>query len=120
VPQATVQIEETGIILRATPHVTRDRDIVLDLHAERSAPRLAASDAGFVFSTQNASSNVRVRDGQTIVIGGLTVAEEHRVIAGVPGLMRLPLLGRLFRSERSERIRRDLVILVTPTLIEAR
>lgn len=118
VPQATVQIEETGIILRATPHVTRDRQIILDLHAERSAPRPAQSDGGFVFSTQNASSNVRVRDGQTIVIGGLTVAEQHRVVAGIPGLMRLPLLGRLFRSERSERIRRDLVILVTPTLIE--
>lgn len=118
-PQATVQIEETGIILRTTPHVTRDGEILLDLHAERSAPRLAQADAGFVFSTQNARSTVRVRDGETLVIAGLTVTEEQTVISGIPWLMELPWLGGLFRTRRSERLRRDLVILVTPTLVEA-
>lgn len=116
-PQATVRIEQTGIILRATPRVTQGDRIVLRLHAERSAPRLAPSDAGFVFTTQNASSEVVVRDGETVVIGGLTVREHHEVISGVPLLMHLPGLGRLFRSRRSEEVQRDLVILVTPTIV---
>lgn len=90
---------------------------MLRLHAERSAPRLAPSDAGFVFTTQNASSEVVVHDGETVVIGGLTVREHHEVTRGVPLLMHLPGLGRLFRSRRTEEVQRDLVILVTPTIV---
>ncbi|MBT8337007.1 MAG: AMIN domain-containing protein [Gemmatimonadetes bacterium] len=117
IPQATVQIEETGIILEATPHVTDDNHILLELNAERSAPQLANSDVGFIFNTQNAQSEVLVRDGETVVIGGLTVTEREEVRSGIPFLMNLPLVGGLFRTTRESQLQRDLIILVTPTIV---
>jgi type IV pilus assembly protein PilQ len=117
IPQATVQIQETGIILTATPHVTDDEHILLELSAERSAPQLADSDVGFIFNTQNAQSEVLVRDGETVVIGGLTVTEREEVRSGIPFLMNLPLVGGLFRTTRESQIQRDLIILVTPTIV---
>lgn len=117
IPQATVEIQETGIILEATPHVTDDDHILLELNAERSSPQLANSDVGYVFSTQNAQSEVLVRDGETVVIGGLTVTEREEVRSGIPFLMNLPLVGGLFRTTRESAVQRDLIILVTPTIV---
>ena len=116
-PAATVQIQETGIILEATPHVTANDNILLELRAERSAPQPAESDVGFIFNTQNATTRVLVEDGETIVIGGLTVTDKSDVRTGIPLLMDLPLVGRLFRVNREQTIQRDLIILVTPHIV---
>ncbi|RMH16322.1 MAG: type IV pilus secretin family protein [Gemmatimonadetes bacterium] len=116
-PQATVNFEETGIILTATPHVTAGDHILLDIRAERSAAQLAESDIGLIFQTQNANTRVLVRDGETVVIGGLTVTERQEVRAGIPLLMNLPVLGKLFRTTRQSEIQRDLMILVTPHIV---
>jgi type IV pilus assembly protein PilQ len=115
-PVAAVEIQETGIILQTTPHVAGDQ-IMLELLAERSAPQLAASDAGVTFTTQNATTRVKVRDGQTVVIGGLMVTENTEFRAGIPLLMDLPLIGRLFRINRQAVAQRDLIILVTPHIV---
>lgn len=116
-PQATVSFEETGIILEATPHVTAENNILLDLKAERSAPVLAESDVGLIFQTQEAESRVLVRDGETVVIGGLTVTETNELRSGIPFLMDLPLIGGLFRTTRRSQVQRDLIILVTPNIV---
>ncbi len=116
-PVATVQIQETGIRLLATPHVTAGNVILLELEAERSAPQLAESDLGFIFNTQTASTQVLVQDGQTVVIGGLTVTEQSEVRSGIPLLMKLPLIGGLFRVTRRSSTQRDLIILVTPHIV---
>ena len=117
VPQSTVQFQETGVILEVTPHITADENILLELHAERSDAELASSDAGFIFNTQEADSRVLVQDGETVVIAGLTVTEENEVQSGIPLLMDLPLLGRLFRVTRNQRQQQDLMILVTPHIV---
>jgi len=117
-PQANVQIQETGIILEATPHITDGDNILLELRAERSAPQLAESDAGFIFTTQEAETRVLVRDGQTVVIGGLTVTETEEVRSGIPLLMNLPVIGSLFRVTRESQEQRDLIILVTPHIVQ--
>lgn len=116
-PTATVSLQETGIILEATPHVTANENIVLQLRAERSDAQLAESDVGFVFNTQNATTRVLVDDGETVVIGGLTVTETNDVRSGIPLLMDLPLLGKLFRVDRHQTVQRDLIILVTPHIV---
>ena len=117
-PRATVQIEETGIILEVTPHITADRHIVLDLHAERSAVALAPGDIGFTFQTQEGDTRLILADGETGVIGGLTISEVTRTESGIPILMDLPLIGPLFRTTRSDDSKRDLLILVTPHIVE--
>ena len=116
-PTATVQFEETGIILEATPHITGGDHVLLTIRAERSAADAAESDIGLIFRTQNANTRVLVRDGETVVIGGLTVTELSEVRSGIPLLMELPLIGRLFRTSTESQIQRDLMILVTPHIV---
>jgi type IV pilus assembly protein PilQ len=118
VPTAQVDTRETGIILEVTPHVTNTGQILLQLRAERSAARPAESDVGYVFDQQYAESRVLVNDGQTVVIAGLIVSETSEVRSGIPLLMDIPILGRLFRVTRESKIQRDLMILVTPTIVQ--
>jgi type IV pilus assembly protein PilQ len=116
-PTAQVSTEETGIILQATPHVTANGNILLELSAERSSAELANSDVGFIKQTQEARTRVLVEDGETAVIAGLTQSERTEVRSGIPLLMDLPVIGRLFRVKREQTVQRDLIILVTPHIV---
>ncbi|MGD8866518.1 MAG: AMIN domain-containing protein [Gemmatimonadales bacterium] len=117
-PQSTVEFKETGIKLEVTPHITFDRKIVMDLLAERSGIQLAPGDLGFTFQTQRGTTRLILEDGETGVIGGLTVTEVTKTVSGVPLLMDLPLLGPLFRTTRSNDNKSDLLILVTPHIVD--
>ncbi len=117
-PRATAELVETGIRLRVTPTITADRRILMQLHAERSSAQLAATDIGVVFQQQQGTTRLMVRDGETAVIGGLTVTETSTTIAGIPVLMDLPLVGGLFRTTREREQKRDLLIMVTPRIVE--
>lgn len=116
-PTAQVDEQETGVILRTTPHVTPSGQILLELEAERSAAELAGSDVGFIFRTQRATTRVLVDDGETVVIGGLTQSERVEARSGIPLLQDLPIIGRLFRVHRQQEIQQDLIILVTPHIV---
>ncbi|MEX0892049.1 MAG: AMIN domain-containing protein [Gemmatimonadota bacterium] len=115
-PRATVQFENTGVILRVTPHVTGD-NVRMVIHAERSNIALAPGDLGITFATQLADTEVTVRDGETVVIAGLTIEEESRIRQGIPILMDLPVIGALFRNTTERVNKRDLIITVTPYII---
>jgi type IV pilus assembly protein PilQ len=118
-PTAQVGTQETGVILTATPHVTADGHILLELAVERSAAELAPSDAGFIFRTQNATTRVLVQDGETVSFAGLTQSERTEARSGIPLLQDLPLIGRLFRVVREQEIQQDLIILVTPHIVRS-
>ena len=115
-PRATVDFKSTGVILNVTPHVTGEQ-VLLDMRAERSDAIPASSDIGVVFTTQNATTQVLVDDGETAVIGGLTITEKSVVRTGIPILMDIPVLGKLFRNTREQENKRDLLIMVTPHII---
>ena len=117
--RANVQFKETGIRLTVTPHVTNNRQVLMQLHTERSAIRpLAAADLGFVFAKQKADNQLLVEDGETAVIGGLTVTEVSRIKSGIPLLGNLPIVGKLFSTTTDTENRRDLIILVTPRITD--
>lgn len=117
-PRATVQMKQVGIILTVTPHITNNRQILLLLHAENSDAQLAASDVGFIFGKQSGDTQLLVGDGETAVIGGLTVTQTTQSKSGIPLLVDLPLIGRLFGETRTDDEKRDLLILVTPHIID--
>ena len=117
-PRATAQLVETGIRLIVTPQVTNDRRVLLQLHAERSSAAPAAGDIGVQFLQQQGDTRVMVRDGETAVIGGLTVTEVNQTRTGIPFLMDIPFLGALFRNTHSQEQKRDLLIMVTPHIVE--
>jgi type IV pilus assembly protein PilQ len=115
-PVASVRLEQTGIILQVTPHITGNQ-ILLDIHAERSNIAAAPADIGATFQTQEADTQVLVGNGETAVIGGLTLIEKLRSRAGIPILMDLPVIGALFRQDSQREQKRDLLIMVTPHII---
>ena len=115
--RASVELIETGIILRVTPHITSNGKVLMQLMAERSGVAVADPEIGVTFSTQRATSQILVNDGETAVIGGLTVQDYSSVRSGVPVLKDIPLLGALFRTERKRREKRDLLIFVTPYVV---
>ena len=117
--RANVQFKETGIRLTVTPHVTNDRRILMNLHTERSALQLLPeADLGFVFAKQKADNQLLVDDGETAVIGGLTVTEVEKNRSGIPLLSGLPIVGKLFSFSEERESRRDLIILVTPRITD--
>jgi type IV pilus assembly protein PilQ len=118
-PRANVQFRETGIKLLVTPHVTNDGQISLDLATERSSLQtLAAADLGFIIAKQETKNQILVADGETAVIGGLTVTTVEKTRSGIPLLSSLPLIGSLFSFSTTRENRKDLIILVTPRVLD--
>ena len=118
VARANVMFRETGIRLLVTPHVTDDGHISLNLQTERSSIQtLAAADLGFIISKQESSNQLLVADGETAVIGGLTVTTVEKSKSGIPLLSSLPLIGSLFSFSTTRENRKDLIILVTPRVV---
>ena len=117
-PRATVSFQQTGINLRVTPHVTANRQVLMEVHAERSNVVPSSVDIGFTFQTQQADNQILVSDGETAVIGGLTVTEVTVSKTGIPLLVDLPILGKLFGFTNEQENRRDLLILITPHIID--
>lgn len=118
VPRATTQIVPTGIILNVTPHVTNNGQVLMQLHAENSSLQAAPGDIGFTFQTQEADNQILVDDGETAVIGGLTVTSVTVSKTGIPFLVDLPIVGRIFGFTTRREQRRDLLFLVTPHIID--
>lgn len=113
-----VQVE-AGIELEVTPHITADGRVRLALRAENSNPRTTEANLLNV-ARQQAETAVLAQDGETIVIGGLTVTRVEETRSGIPFLMDLPLLGGLFRTTRRSESKQDLLILVTPHIVRQR
>ncbi len=117
-PRAAVSKEEAGIKLSVTPQITNNKMVMLNIKAENSSAELAATDVGVIFNRQRAESQVLVADGEAAVIGGLTVTETTRFRSGIPVLMNLPFIGRLFSQNTKNETKRDLLILVTPHILD--
>jgi type IV pilus assembly protein PilQ len=118
--RSTAQLVETGIRLIVTPQVTSDRRVLMQIHAERSAAQAAAGDIGVSFTNQSGDTRVMVADGETAVLGGLTVTEVNTTRVGIPFLMDIPVLGALFRHTSNQEQKRDLLIMVTPHIVDNR
>ncbi|MDH5805341.1 MAG: AMIN domain-containing protein, partial [Gemmatimonadota bacterium] len=118
-PVATIQFEETGIRLEVTPLVTNTGQVLMQVVTENSSIREAPSDVGFTLQTQRTTNEILVQDGETAVIGGLRVTQVTVAKSGIPLLVDLPILGRIFGFTSRREQRRDLLILITPTVIDA-
>lgn len=111
-----IEYEEVGTILRVTPHITSENRILMHLRPERSTYEFDPN--GLIINTNNAETNVVVDNGQTVVIGGLTTQDLIESEVGVPILKDIPIIGYLFRYTKKRVENRDLVIFVTPTIVE--
>ncbi len=114
------RLETIGIRLIVTPHINSDRQITLDIHPEVSdLSSQATVQGGVIINTSEADTRVLVGNRETAVIGGLIRNVSNDFVAGVPVLKDLPLLGGLFRTESTTTSQRELVVFLTPTIVDA-
>lgn len=118
-PTQTVQIEEVGIKLSITPLINADGFITVHIRPEVSSVTGFRGVAGDlpVVSTRQAETTVRLKDGSSVLIGGLLAQEKTTTMTKVPLLGNVPWLGAFFRHENTTTSNRDLVIEVTPHLL---
>ena len=117
-PRATVQFRQTGVILQVTPQITNNRQVQMKVHVENSSVQFQTSDVGAVFPKQSVDNELLVADGETMVVGGLTQTEVNLTKTGLPVLVDLPIIGRLFGVTNRTETKRDLLILITPHIID--
>jgi len=114
-----VQFIDAVLQLRVTPQVTPDGFILMKVQVNRDARGSFRSPVNQVPSidTREAQTEVLVRDGETLVIGGIYETETDKTEQGVPWLMKIPVLGWLFKNQEILSIKKELLIFLTPTVI---
>ncbi len=112
-----IQTKEIGITLKVTPRVTANRQLNLTVEAtQEQLVRVTA--AGPETNRRNSKNEVLVADGETAVIGGLTQTQISKNRTGIPILSSLPLIGRLFSETETIERKQDLLILITPHILD--
>jgi type IV pilus assembly protein PilQ len=117
-PRATVQMQQTGVIITVTPQITANHQIQMKMHVENSDVQFQSNDVGAVFPTQKYDGEMLVADGETTVVGGLTQTSVSLSKTGLPILVDLPIIGHLFGVTNRSETKRDLLILITPHIID--
>ncbi len=112
-----IQRQKIGITLEVTPRVTANRQVSMEIRAVQQS-LLGVTVAGPEISERQSQNEVLVGDGETAVIAGLTQTQVSRFESGIPYLMKLPWIGRLFRETRVVERKQDLLILVTPHIVD--
>ena len=116
--QETIQGVNVGVTLNLTAWTGGNDEITTTVSSEVSNIRELDPQTGLpLLSQRNASTTVRARDGETIVVGGLVQEQEYTTRRKVPVLGDLPLIGGLFRSKDRTQTESELVILITPTIL---
>jgi type IV pilus assembly protein PilQ len=122
----TTTFKDVGVELVVTPHLTRDGKIRLKLNPRfsiRTGEDITVASAGGspipqpVIAKRETITTALIKDGQTVVIGGLRKQEQTQEVKKIPLLGDLPLLGALFRFEGENTVNSELVVFITPKLI---
>jgi general secretion pathway protein D len=116
-PITSFTYENIGVNIDITPRTHHNDDVSLGLKIEVSN----ISGTGFgglpTFGNRSISTTIRLRDGETNMLAGLIRDDERKVLAGVPGLSDLPVVGRLFAHNRKETQETDIILTLTPHIV---
>lgn len=116
-----IEFKEAVLGMEVTPKVLPDGRITLTLHISQNMPGRAISrGAGeaLTIDKQEIKTQITVKNGETLVLGGIFQRHSGKTADKVPGLGDVPLLGGLFRQSGAQQKKRELVIFITPTLIK--
>lgn len=117
----TIQFKKAVLSLKATPQITPDDRIILDLFVTKDSVGEVVVTSGGVnvpsIDTRQMSNQVIVNDGQTIVLGGILETEKRDTVTKVPLLGDIPVLGHLFKSTAKTNDKSELLIFVTPKIL---
>ena len=116
---STVQYKDTGVSLQVTPSVNASGLVKMDIQQDiTDVGEVDSATGNRSFLQRNIKSNVAVKSGETIVLGGLIRDNAASGRTGTPGLSKLPVVGGLFGSNSSTGKRTELLVLITPTAIK--
>jgi len=116
-----VQFRDTGTLLTVTPRIKAGGQVSLDISLEVSLPGTEPAVGGggnVAIAQRTINSSVIVQNGQTVVLGGLILENTSDSKSGIPLLMHIPLLGNLFSSTSKDVFRTELIVTMTPRVIE--
>ena len=114
----TVRFKDYGIILQCKPIVDSDGKITVAVHAEVSNLSGQSVDGQPIISTRHAEAVISLDSGTSMLIGGLMDSSETKSVQKIPLLGDIPILGEFFKYSSKSRDKRELIIIVTPTIIE--
>jgi general secretion pathway protein D len=118
---SSIQQLQIGVQLDVTPLINPDGLVVMDIHQkiDNFIGNVTIQNVGDVpvTSSKEAQAKVSVRDHDTIILGGLIETDKNKNNSGVPFLMDIPLLGYLFRSSHTDGVRKELIVLIRPTVL---
>ena len=119
-PQQTIQYKDIGIILKVKPQINDSGLVAMDISQEVSTfqTQLIGTGQQVVINKTEAATNLVVRDGQTIIIGGLIREDDNKNRQGIPFLYKIPVLGYLFGNTERDNTRTELIILLTPHVVK--
>jgi general secretion pathway protein D len=119
-PITSFNYKDVGVNIDITPRTHHDDDVSLTVRVELTSftGNATGAAAGLpTFSNRQIMSTIRLKDGQTNMLAGLIRDEERTVLAGVPGLTDIPLVGRLFARNRKESTQTDIILTLTPHIV---
>ena len=114
----SIEFLESGVILRVTPTVDRDGDIMMAIKPEVSTGVIDPATGIPSQTTTEVTTSMIVPDGRTIFVGGLIKHRVEESKRGVPVLGRIPGIGRLFSNRQQTKTNTETIVLITPTIVE--
>ena len=114
----TIEFKDAVLSLEVTPVVAKDGNIRLKIRATKDRPTVIPGSPVPGIDKKEATSEVLVRDGETVVLGGIYESENDTNESGLPGLKNIPLLGWLFKTNSVTNTKAELLIFITPTIIK--
>jgi general secretion pathway protein D len=121
VVNTSVQYRKTGLSLRVTPTVNSRGVVIMEIDQQITNTLDGGVTVGNTpsISTRNLTTEVVANSGQTVILGGIISENKTNSQSNVPGLSDIPILGHLFTVKSDEKIKTELVIMVTPRIIES-
>jgi len=116
-PFQTIERQDVGITLKITPQINEGDSVTLKVYQEISSVSSDTSAEDIITNKRSIETRVLIKDGSTLVLGGLISDELRDAGDKVPFLGRLPFIGRLFRSDKKEVDKRNLMVFIKPTII---
>jgi type IV pilus assembly protein PilQ len=112
-----IEYKDVDLELEVTPHVTLDGRISMAIKITNNEIGQEINEE-ISFTTKEATTELIVNDGETIVIGGIRKTKKDELESGVPGLMKIPMLGWLFKTQTKSEELQELLIFITPRIVQ--
>jgi len=116
---ATVSFKQAVLKLEVTPQITANRTVIMAVEIKNDSPTGLTVQGNPILQTKKVNTNLQVKDGETIVIGGVFSKSDADNEAGVPGVKDVPILGWLFKTKQKLNNKTELLIFLTPKIVNS-